>query len=390
MFKKKPPFHKRPAFLVCCSVLLTVVLLELCSAVALRFMDETPAGKEGATLAELYETDSPGELQKVRDMLAETWGGRQLVYQPFSEYREPAFEGEYVNVAPEGFRRNSKTQPDKLVERDDSDAPVVFVFGGSTTFGYGVADDQTIPARLQELLRKSLHPETTVYNLGNAFDYSTVERIRFFSLLTRGVAPDAAVFIDGLNDFYFLDSPDRSVSSDQIEYRSRNFTYGFIIRKAADFLLRQFRTVQLIRKLTDEEQAELPGKDVSEEDVLPAARRMLANRALIRGAAARFGVPVLFVQQPVPALNAPEAEDTLGRHKASGVGYAVLEGLLKTTPPEDDLLQLQRLSVEGVNYVDSVHYSPRFNLAIAEPIAEQIRHRLAPQPKKPSENEVAQ
>ena len=65
-----------------------------------------------------------------------------LIYAPYIQYREARFEGRYFAVMEEGYRRSSGQKP----WPPHPDRFNVFVFGGSTAFGYGVADDETILA----------------------------------------------------------------------------------------------------------------------------------------------------------------------------------------------------------------------------------------------------
>ena len=54
-----------------------------------------------------------------------------------------------------------------------------FVYGGSTTWGYNVADYQTIPSYLQKELINNGYNDYCVYNFGGGSYFSTQENIRF-------------------------------------------------------------------------------------------------------------------------------------------------------------------------------------------------------------------
>ena len=139
----------------------------------------------------------PGRSRKeIVSLLTETWG-RPLTYAPYTQFVETRHRGEYVNVAEGGYRKVENQGPWPPAKQNVN----VFIFGGSTTFGYGVADSETIPSALQRKLRASFGARVCVYNFGCAFYYSTQERILFSNLLASGVVPDVAVFIDGLNEF---------------------------------------------------------------------------------------------------------------------------------------------------------------------------------------------
>ncbi len=166
----------------------------------------------GSVLLEVYPGMSASEID---DLLAETWS-RPHIYQPFTQFRERTFAGRYVNVSAEGYRVSREQGPWPPAE----DSLNVFLFGGSTTFGYGVNDDQTIASYLQPFLAEGLNRDVRVYNFGQGHYYSTQERIQFTELLASGAVPDVALFIDGLYDFYFaFDEP-------LFTERFRNFASG--------------------------------------------------------------------------------------------------------------------------------------------------------------------
>lgn len=137
----------------------------------------------------------------IKALLHESWN-IPLVYEPFTEFREKKVSGKYVNVSPQGFR----------IGKDQGSWPPsaenfnVFVFGGSTTFGYGLPDDQTIPSFLQDALQQKMPSQKVrVYNFGRGNYYSTHERILFEQLILSGFVPNLAVFIDGMNENLNID-----------------------------------------------------------------------------------------------------------------------------------------------------------------------------------------
>lgn len=147
-------------------------------------------------LDQIYPDLRPHEIQ---DILEETWKARPFSYEPFTQFKEREFKGRFVNVDQNGFRV-SKNQG---VWPPDPDSYNVFLFGGSTTFGYGVPDDQTIASYLQDTLQTKMHKEVRVYNFGRGFYYWFQERVLFERLLRSGYSPDMAIFIDGYNGSIF-------------------------------------------------------------------------------------------------------------------------------------------------------------------------------------------
>ncbi|MGO9572385.1 MAG: SGNH/GDSL hydrolase family protein, partial [Desulfomonilaceae bacterium] len=137
---------------------------------------------------------------QITELIAET---RKLsqAYEPYTQFKESPYSGKFVNVDPRGFRPigNQEPWPPRRGEF------TVFVFGGSTTFGYGVEDNRTIPACLQEQLVSDYGVSASVYNFGRGSYFCVQERVLFEKLLLSGFVPDMAVFIDGLNDLVLLE-----------------------------------------------------------------------------------------------------------------------------------------------------------------------------------------
>jgi hypothetical protein len=105
---------------------------------------------------------------EVRLLIKENWE-RGLQYDPFLQFREPEHVGKYVNISKHGFRFSKNNGP----WPPDGKNLNIFMFGGSTTFGYGVGDDQTIASHLQEFLGSRSVRGVKVYNFGAGFYFST-------------------------------------------------------------------------------------------------------------------------------------------------------------------------------------------------------------------------
>lgn len=113
-------------------------------------------------------------------------------YWPFTESRPLGFEGEFINI--EGWSRRSYI-PDDLPD----DAPVVWVFGGSTTWGEGQRDEYTIASYLARIAEREGSP-IRVVNYGQRGWTHFQEMILFEQLLAEGPPPQAAIFYDGANE----------------------------------------------------------------------------------------------------------------------------------------------------------------------------------------------
>jgi hypothetical protein len=310
---------------------------------------------------------------------------RGLVFEPFTQFKERPCTGRFVNVTADGYRRSADQGP----WPPDPQAVNVFVFGGSTTFGYGIADDQSIPSRLREFLG-----DVRVYNFGRGFYFSTQERVLFEQLLLQGTVPDVVVFVDGLNDF--LEPTGMPAYTRQfaefLAARSRG-TRGWPAR-LVDVLMETpiGRAAAAARVPTASGTVLVPGAEqVSLRErarrVLPphravprAARhvimRLLRNADTIEAIAHRRGVQAFFVWQPVPMYDYDATS-----HPFRGAAVPVLEtGYAEAAklhragrlgPHAIWCANLQHGLHEAL-YLDQFHYTPAMSVRVARCIADGL------------------
>ena len=315
-------------------------------------------------LETVYPGMSGGEI---KELLHETWS-RPYVYEPFTQFRERVSRGEYVNVDANGFRR-SKEQAAWPPPADDIN---IFLFGGSTTFGYGVEDSQTIGSHLQERMRSLLGRKVNVYNFGRGFYFSTQERILFESLMAAGHVPDLAIFIDGLNDFYHYDGKplytERLARYVSGEARKITRLSKLPVVKLFDAML---GTTGDSAEVLDDAAGKIRYDDREILDGVIA--RYLENRKIIEAVAAAYGVRPVFVWQPVPTYKYDTgyhlfARKDFARHTFSQYGYPLMKAYMDSHDQDDDFLWAADLQ-EGVKeplYVDQVHYTGKFSSRLAE------------------------
>lgn len=119
-------------------------------------------------------------------------------------YSGSPLESEFVNVGDDGRRVTVSAESDFSTSKadvDSDDARIrVFAFGGSTMWGEGAADDETIASYLQSMLRQDLQQPIEVINFGQRGWISTQGLIRLMLELRGGNIPDVVVFYDGYND----------------------------------------------------------------------------------------------------------------------------------------------------------------------------------------------
>lgn len=297
----------------------------------------------------VYPDMSAADIDRLqRDSLA-----LRYVYAPFTEFEPLPVAGMFVNVDAQGFRHGR----DKAPWPPKKDDFVVFVFGGSTTFGFGLPDQQTLPSVLEGTLG-GLFPGRKVrcYNFGRGYYFSTQERALFASLLERGFFPHLALFLDGLNDFVYHDGVPQ-------------FTPALHHFSAPDFPM-------LERREPSNEREQIAAVD-------QVIARYQRNVRLTEGMAAAFGVSVIFIGQPVPFLDFPMSDtsypfrSTFAEHRLSGWGYK----RFKEAGARGDFGKRflwcgdAFAQADRILYVDSIHYSRRGVELLAKCITDRIREQ---------------
>ena len=323
-------------------------------------------------LPAVYPELSPADVEQLaREMLGE------MIYEPYTDLAHPPTRGRFVNVDAAGFRWGRARPPWPL----EHDAYNVFVFGGSTTFGYGVPDSDTVPSFLQERLGTVAGKPVRTYNFGRSAYYSTQERILFERLVTAGHVPDAAVFVDGLNDF---SSPDDLPWSEGIlkgRIGAPRLDWPRALKSVIDLLPLTVTVLHLARLAGSADEASpvvgVRSNDPAEVDRIIA--RWTRSKALIEGAARASGVSTTFVWQPIPTYGgvATGSDARVLASNLAGFAYPrfaaqVAAHSLGTNfvwcaePGEGTLASL---------YVDAVHYGPVMADRVARCASDAMRAR---------------
>ena len=308
--------------------------------------------------------------EDVKTLLQESWGRGDawFEYEPFTGYRERPFYGKFMHNTPDGFRlsKNQVPWPPR------PDAFNVFVFGGSTTYGYGLPDDQTIASYLTDCIAGD-HSSVPVaiYNFGRGSYFSSQELLLFQQLVRTGFIPRLAVFIDGLNEF------DHPSGEPRFAGNFRRFMAGeappsdrwdyIPVVAVARKLSERWKKPQVVKVPDFADRATLQG----------VIDRWLANKKMIESIGGGLGVRTIFVWQPVPVYKYDlryhyflHADRNFGVYLRSKYGYAMMENVRAAGRLGDDTLWLADMQQDKheMLYVDAVHYNAPFSKEIAERI----------------------
>jgi hypothetical protein len=115
------------------------------------------------------------------------------VYRPYTVWSRKTFAGQAINIDGAGIRKthHGSTAPEALQ---------LWMFGGSTMWGQGAPDEETIPSYMAKALNQDRGLEVNVLNLGEIGFVSTQENVALIRRLQTGERPDFVIFLDGVND----------------------------------------------------------------------------------------------------------------------------------------------------------------------------------------------
>jgi hypothetical protein len=181
-----------------------------------------------------------------------------------------------------------------------------------------------------------------------------------------------AIFVNGLNDFYYLDGAPEFNEIFQKAFDERND------KKPLYSLIRELPLAKALSLPFSEGQTALEhSNDATASE--NAANRYINSLRCISGMSREFGVETMFVLQPVPTFMAndvvhPFAEFGLGGHVNSAEGYRLLQGMIEGAPELPNFLNLSRMQTGSRKalYVDLVHYNREMADAIAEKISRAV------------------
>ena len=334
----------------------------------------------------LHRPDMPlAELPLYKDFKAarsywaevgESWKG--LLYEPYHLWRRQKFSGRYVNINENGIRFTYYNADPAI-----KGVKKIFMFGGSTLWGTGAPDRQTIPSYLAKILNGG-SGRYYVRNYGETGFVSTQELNRLISEVKRGDIPDVAIFYDGINDascgageLFALNSPSyHGYMNDRFKLmfkRSKIVNLQEILK--ATYI---YRAVDHVRfKLNPH--PEWPWQKAPEREKTEAARLAakywLDNYRIASAVGREYGFKVIFLLQPNiytgrKILQGYEAEMLEFRQDNQTAVYADIRGMIKLGgyPGVYDITDVFESVSEPV-YVDWAHTGPLGNYYVADRIS---------------------
>lgn len=165
---------------------------------------------------------------------------------PVLEYQEKVQRSNCYNVGVEGIRFDNKVTREHATELING---AVWVFGGSTTFGQGVKDNETISAELNK------QDSSKVYiNFGVHAYHQSNEIEKLLLLLKKGYTPSKVIFIDGLNDVIrMIETNFNPLETPALAKSAYTSDYNIASKPTGSSALKQLPATRLFRSLLGKE-----------------------------------------------------------------------------------------------------------------------------------------
>ncbi|MCH8062436.1 MAG: SGNH/GDSL hydrolase family protein [Chloroflexi bacterium] len=376
---------KTPVIITALSILTILIVELLARSVALPLISAIRHSRQADSTVYIdAEFD-------VATLVAEISGANGIRYEPYVIWKRKPYIGSLVNVDQDGNRVTH-------FNSDEPDALKIWMFGGSTIWGWGAPDFQTVPSLLSRNLNEDWGVDTVITNFGEDGYVSTQEMILFLRELQSDRTPDLVIFYDGANDaaaaalWPQIPGVHHNLSSVKGKLEDRKPTFSSRIRSLAIFKVLNIA----LRQVGLDTNASIPAGTAlaagREDDAALTARRafdiLLQNRKIISALEDAYGFRSLFMFQPALGIGdkplTSEEESMYAISLARPEGYALRMGALmrpellrylKSGSAADNVFDMSNVfknTTETV-YLDWAHLSGEGNRLVAEKMSGIVR-----------------
>jgi lysophospholipase L1-like esterase len=309
-------------------------------------------------------------------------------WQPYVFFRPKPMQGQTIKINSDGLRATWQS-PAPAGNQPTHPPLKLLMLGGSSLWGFGARDDQTIPSLVARMIHERGRP-VEVRNLSEIGYVNTQELIALTQELQAGYRPDIVVFYDGVNDTTSaLLAQTAGVTTNEINRRQEFNLLQSASRLAGALgvkLLKDSASIRLVQAL----RLRLTGTATASNDVPPdeatralaadAATRYAANVKIVQALAQGYGFRPLFFWQPVvftkPKLTPFEREE-LAKYVWAESTFRHVYGQIRDTaalradPAFHDISEIFA-EQENLVFIDYCHTTEDANATIAKLMADRV------------------
>jgi len=278
-------------------------------------------------------------------------------YVPYVAWSRKPFLGKTTTVNHEGDRIHPST----------TDRPIKHVrfFGGSTMWGTGVDDHNTIPAHFN-----ALHQDYRVYNHGESGFVSRQGVARLVNLVNQDAPMDVVIFYDGCNDCLSLCSADVSINGHREEAKiAQKLEHRW---QVIDTL---FGSIQMVIEKVVKKGKRPPSlcRD-NPAYAKKVASTLVNNWKIAQSVAALRGAEFHAILQPVAAIGHPNIEYLTER--GDETDWHMVYPFVREIQARENLVWIHDFTdafdVDEYIYIDGCHVNGRGNQIIAKRLSEKL------------------
>lgn len=321
----------------------------------------------GHTVADLLPAFPGMSISQVTQVLVDNRFGSRRSVERFGYLGTRQCSSQYFNVDENGRRLN------RHESTSSNSGYQIHCYGGSTTLGQNVADNQTISNYLELQLRQGRNEEITVSNYGAGNHTSLHSSLRLLDHALSGRAPDCAIFLNGYNDCFFAAGGADGIVPFLDE----------VLGKSQDLLLRDSRLIELIGNIPTNLTNLMSlndGDGYTDEFLLENLRkRYLAAIAIQTFVEKYFEVKILRFIEPTSFNHCRSDQYLLPKVGLASERLKLVERLYRIINDEGcaksfgtkkiiSLIDLGQEFMKFPLFIDEAHFSPRFNEVIAQKI----------------------
>jgi lysophospholipase L1-like esterase len=338
---------------------------KLATIEAMKMVKQMVKGKKSSVNVENQKLVRPNASEEINRQIAEETNiSNRFEYEPWIEFRNIDYAGRFVNVS--GLQR--KSIPEVHINPSSKDTIDIYFFGGSTTFGFNVADNETIPSQFLQLYKEKFPNgrSVRVYNYGTPTYYSYQELMLLSKLLFEGKRPDIVIFLDGVNDFWFA----------KASYYNQSY-FSYVMRQAFNQNLSgggKFQFVDTAAKMYQDPET-VPLSQYN-NTLVEHYFRNIKNAAIM---AEMVGAKSYFFCQPVPFYKYPNQDKDPICFKDKNTRYDYIYPIIEERAAQQPGLTFlgNMLQTEtGYPFVDGLHYSPAFTRKVTEQMLLKVEEAL--------------
>jgi lysophospholipase L1-like esterase len=302
-------------------------------------------------------------------------------WQDFVMWRNRPFSGAHIHVGEDLVRHS--VSPD-VPAPPQGKRISIFMFGGSTLWGWGSRDAHTIPSELLQRLRRS-GVDASVTNFATNGYFSTQELFLLVRQLQSGSKADLVIFLDGLNESLTALTNDGRVGDGLGFFRRQRLFANRFYRSVATIFEQAWRSSALAEALSAKSSGRtLPVEPLAEQIASTYHTNMRALEAL--GQEFQFR-PMVFWQPTISSkkqlssveqrsLSVAPPDLVKNRSVMLRVSQRVREEMSRD-PAFHDIGGMFDDSSETI-YPDYMHYTEAANARIADRMAAAIMLTIEP------------